>query len=201
LHFGRGGTRDFILHATKSLLIAPLPIHRPNWRSRFSLAGKCSEIIFEFFNRIDPLQPVRPLESSPSTIGDKAIGCNSMRAQLHSFAHITTAGRRAHSGIRLAATFSNSERAYRILLVPRRGLHRSTLLGGTPNFGEQSAMRDSVRAATIARPGRSIVYCCPAHRMWSIKLPSSVIQTSPMSIRMVVPTPSLIASGSSTVSN
>ena len=30
LHFGRGGTRDFILRATKSLLIAPLAIHRPN---------------------------------------------------------------------------------------------------------------------------------------------------------------------------
>ena len=41
-----------MLRATKSLLIGLLAIHRPNWRSRFSLAKKCSECIFEFFNRI-----------------------------------------------------------------------------------------------------------------------------------------------------
>ena len=52
MHFRRGGRRDFVMRATKSLLIEPPAIHRANQRSRFSLARKCSECIFEFFNRI-----------------------------------------------------------------------------------------------------------------------------------------------------
>ena len=51
-----GGTRAFLLSATKSLLIGPLGIHRSNWRSRFNLARKFSECIFEFFNRIGHLE-------------------------------------------------------------------------------------------------------------------------------------------------
>jgi hypothetical protein len=68
LHFGRGGTRDLILRATKNLLIGLPTIHWPNWRSRFSLARKCSECIFEFFNTIG-----RPgcLEAAIETYGTR----------------------------------------------------------------------------------------------------------------------------------
>ena len=42
---------------TSSLLISSPTIRRVSWRLRFSLARKCDDCVFEFFNRIGQEQP------------------------------------------------------------------------------------------------------------------------------------------------
>ena len=59
-----GGTRDFVLRATKIVLIDSPAIYAANWRLRSRLARNCAGCIFEFFNRIGQLQTVESLLQS-----------------------------------------------------------------------------------------------------------------------------------------
>jgi hypothetical protein len=67
LFFGRGGTRNLLLRATKIVLTGPTVIHTGNGRLQSTLARNCSGRDFEFFNRIDPQQTYTIFESGPST--------------------------------------------------------------------------------------------------------------------------------------
>jgi hypothetical protein len=80
--FQMWGRRDFVLRATKSLLIDSPAIHRANWRSQFSLARKCSECIFEFFNRIDPKRSIDLPESRRSTPQKQTVNAAAQRQRI-----------------------------------------------------------------------------------------------------------------------